>query len=183
MIWIGLDPGNTGAMVALNERYNVVYAASFPLMNIGTSKTKRMMLDAVEFSCDLRNLLDREGAQYVVLEKAQAMPGQGMSSMFQYGRGFGMLEMALAALRVPYELVHPTRWQKAVLKGVAGRDTKARAIAVCRHRLPDLDLTPGRKRKPDEGLADAACMALYAMERRPLLTLVRVPPPPPTRPQ
>jgi crossover junction endodeoxyribonuclease RuvC len=46
------------------------------------------------------------------LESVHSMPGQGVSSSFKFGRGFGNLEMALTAARIPYTYVTPQRWQK-----------------------------------------------------------------------
>jgi len=67
----------------------------------------------------------------------------------------------LVCAKIPYEVVRPRIWQKVVLCGIEGADTKVKSVLKCQRRLPDLDLTPGKKRKPHDGLADAACMALY----------------------
>lgn len=51
----------------------------------------------------------------------------------------------------------------AARTGYRGRDPKARSIAAAQRLLPDLDLSPGRRTKPHDGLADAGCLAVYAL--------------------
>jgi crossover junction endodeoxyribonuclease RuvC len=147
------------------------------LIDIGKGKKHRWVLDPQGLCrClwDVRRIAEGQGL-FFVLEKAQTMaPGGGgrspasPRSMFQYGRGYGCLEMGLIALGIAYEAVHPRTWGGKVLKGMEGTNTKARAILKCQRAVPTLDLTPGRKRKPHDGLADAGCMALYAMTLRPV---------------
>lgn len=60
----------------------------------------------------------------------------------------------------------PLFWQKAVLTGVSGSDSKSRAFQVVRARVPDLELRPGKLRNPHSGLGDAACLALYGRRLR-----------------
>lgn len=175
MIYGGMDPGNKGAIVAMDERAKVVYQHEIPLLNIGKGRSNKWVLDPQGL---LRCLLEVRGLGeplFFVLEKAQVMaPGGGgqspasARSMFQYGRGYGCMEMALIALGIPYEAVHPKTWGNQILRGIEGGDTKARAILKAQRAIPTLDLTPGRKRTPHDGLADAACMCLYGMMLRPV---------------
>jgi hypothetical protein len=60
------------------------------------------------------------------------------------------------------QLVHPRTWQKRILKDVPGVG-KGRAVLLCKQRLPKLALTPGRRRKPHDGIADAACLAMFGL--------------------
>jgi len=193
MIYVGIDPGNNGAIVGIDESYRTVAAECMPLIDIGKGKKHKWVLDKVAVLRVLKDLsyLSQPGPDvllrnlFVVLEKAQVMGGAGGRSpaspraMFQYGRGFGGWEMALMALEIPHAVVHPRTWGK-VLSGIEGSDSKARAILKCQRALPTLDLTPGRKRKPHDGLADAGCMALHAMTLRPVPGLV-IPTPPSVR--
>jgi crossover junction endodeoxyribonuclease RuvC len=95
----------------------------------------------------------------IVLEIVGAMPGQGVSSMFQFGRGVGMVEGVIAALGLPITYVAPRAWQKAV-GARGGKDG---------NRLRAVELFPAYAslfaRKKDDGRADAALMAFWrAME-------------------
>jgi len=157
VITAGIDVGNQGAIVCLDGD-KVVLAEVMPLLNVGKGKRNKYLIDMRKL---WETIMDMD-PQMVVLEKAQSMPGQGVSSVFNYGVGFGALQMALIVSGFPHEIIHPRKWQKVVLDGLPGNDTKKRAILKCQRRLPSLDLTPGKKRKPHEGLADAACMALFA---------------------
>ncbi len=88
------------------------------------------------------------------IERAQAMPKQGVSSTFKYGVAYGSLRAAVTMCRIPYQLVSPRIWKKHF--GLDSDKEKARALAI--------RLWPGRdlfSRKKDHGRAEAALIALY----------------------
>lgn len=105
LIFMGIDPGKAGGIAVINNARNSV-AVKMPDTCVG-------ILDAMEKLC---------GKNHVVccLEKVHAMPGQGVSSMFTFGEGFGYLKMALAAKGISTTLVTPQAWQKHL--GVKRRD-------------------------------------------------------------
>ncbi len=175
-IRIGIDNGAKGAIVAINEKHEAVFYAPMPVVDVGVMRKGKR---GVKNILDMRAVIDMfismkevascgDGSIFAVLEHAQVFPGEGRSTAFTAGRGYGALEMALVALEIPYEIVRPRKWQSAVLSGVEGADTKARSVIKCRRMFPQIDLTPGRRRKPMDGIADAANMALYAMNLMPL---------------
>ena len=86
-------------------------------------------------------------------------PKMGATSAITMGRNWGRLEGLLCGLGVRYDIVQPKKWQKEVCPGSG--DPKPRSISAARRLLPSLDLTPGRKVKPDDNLADAGCIAEY----------------------
>ena len=90
------------------------------------------------------------------------MPGQGGTSMFSIGVGYGLWLGSIATLGIPVQVVHPRTWQKRILKDVPGVG-KGRAVLLCKQRLPKLTLSPGRRRKPHDGIADAACLAMFGL--------------------
>ena len=168
---IGIDNGARGAIVVIDEKRCPTTVEPMPVLNVGvTRKGKRGTKNIL----DMRRVVEilREAKSdsaedvFAVLEHAQVFPGEGRSTAFTAGRGYGALEMALVSLEIPYEIVRPRRWQSVVLKGVEGADTKARSVLKCRREFPTIDLTPGRRRKPLDGIADAACMAIYATIQR-----------------
>ena len=87
------------------------------------------------------------------------MPGQGVSSMFQFGRGVGMYEGVLAALQVPITYVTPQAWQKAV----SAREGKDAGRARAAELFPAYAQMFARKK--DDGRADAALMAYWGATR------------------
>ena len=164
---IGIDNGAKGAIVVIDGKRRAVQVEPMPVINVGvTRKGKRgtkNILDMVRVLSILAEAKRKsKGDIFAVLEHAQVFPGEGRSTAFTAGRGYGALEMALVSLSIPYEIVRPRKWQSEVLKGIEGADYKARSVLKCRRVFPDIDLTPGRRRKPMDGIADAACMALYA---------------------
>ena len=165
MIVVGIDPGKTGGIVRLRSD-DWLHVAAFRAEDtilVGRGGDYR-----VKAMCALLRDLAPE---LVVLEKQQAMPPkvhgrvQGVASTASIMRAMGLWEGVLGALEVPHVLVRPQVWQRRILAGAPG-EGKARAIAVAERRLPGLNLTPGRCTKPHEGLADAACLALWGLETR-----------------
>ena len=136
---IGIDPGKAGAIAYLFENGEDV-------------------VDMPANPHDLWELLNEHRGDYVpvvaYIEKAQSMPGQGVSSTFQTGYGYGQLIMALAALAIPYHEVSPSVWKKAM--GLTGTDKEA-ARALARSQWPTASLSRGK----DHGRAEALLIARY----------------------
>ena len=151
---LGIDPGREGAVVAL--RGTVAEAALLPSTDAG--------LDGRALVAALRSLLGKGDRPYVVVERAQSFPGQGVASSFRYGRDYGRILGVLDALGWPYETVPPAVWHRALVGGDPG-DGKARAALVVAQLLPDLELRPGRRRKAHEGIVDAAALAVWGQRR------------------
>ena len=147
--YIGIDPGKKGAISSISPAGALVWA---------------MPDDVVGVADLLTNLATRREVFqiYAGIEKAQAMPKQGVASMFTFGMGYGVLQGVLASCQIPYEIVHPRKWQKAVFdSGDAKEDTKTRSLMLARRLFPELDL----KRKGDHGKADALLIALWLKRR------------------
>lgn len=152
----GIDPGLDGGLVVLDSRGELISKKVLPTMN--ETKGKRILdLRA------LREIFSLSGYLYFFLEKVSAMPGQGVSSMFKMGRGFGNLEAMLVAYELPYELVTPQAWTKVMHKGMDKKmKAKERSLLVLKRSYPNIDLTPTeRAKKPHEGLMDALLIAEY----------------------
>lgn len=144
--WAGVDPGKTGAFVVIHDGGHLV--ADWPGDPAG----------AVEI---LRGWLDRFEIRLVALEKVGARPGQGVSSMFAFGRNLGAWEGIFAGLRIPYVMPTPQQWQKGLVTPSDGEDAKARALTVARRLFPDADLTL----KKHHGRADALLLAWWARKQ------------------
>jgi len=128
-------------------------------MSMPVIEAKPRRLDLVAIKEQLLALQFAWGDIYFCIEKAQAMPKQGVVSMFNYGMGFGELKGLLTGLGVPYKEIQPQRWKKDILQGT--KKDKGAAIKYCQMAYPTIDLTPGRKTKPHDGIADAVCIAEY----------------------
>jgi crossover junction endodeoxyribonuclease RuvC len=100
------------------------------------------------------------GEPLAVLEQAQAMPGQGVTSTFSTGYGFGIWSGILGTLEIPYRAVRPSVWTRKVLEGASGQG-KARAVAFASRMFPQAELVPEGCRKPKDGRADALALAYW----------------------
>lgn len=162
-IYIGIDPGKDGALVALDDKGGIV--ASYMTkqdFTIGVGKGSKREYLAPRMAYAIKCLTQKYNVRLAVLEKQHAMPGQGVTSMFSCGYGYGLWVATVAAFGIPLTEVRASVWIKSMLAGVPGTG-KGRSIYAVTARLPKLDLTPGAKRKPHDGLADAACIAMYAI--------------------
>lgn len=146
---VGIDPGQKGALVFLD----------------GDTIELHQMPDNAG---DIVNILSSLSSNdHIFLEKAQAMSiggvKQGVSSMFNYGVGFGTLLGIIAALKIPHTLVHPKTWCKEMHQGTSEGDAKQRSLEAARRLYPQVNLIRPRCRKPDEGFIDALLIAGYGL--------------------
>ena len=161
-IYLGIDPGKDGALVAINDDGAV--AGSFLTSRdftttIGKSSKREYLASRMSYA--IKCLGGKHNIKLAVVEKQSARPGQGVSSTFSTGFGYGLWVGILAAHSIPFVEVRPKTWTSHILRDVPG-EGKSRSVYAVMNRMPDLDLTPGLKRKPHDGLADAGCLALYA---------------------
>lgn len=145
---VGVDPGKTGGMVLIAD--NEVAATRMPT-TAGQIDGKRV-----------GSWLLLQEPDIVILEKVGARPKQGVVSMFTFGVGYGVVKGVLEAMAVPYRLVLPQAWKRSVLAGTP-KDKEA-AISFIRTAYPTINLIPEGCRTPQDGIADAACMAVWGRE-------------------
>jgi hypothetical protein len=112
--WIGIDPGASGAIAIIHQSGNVNW--------IKNDCTEHELADwlrdcAEAFDCS------------AIIEQVSAMPKQGVSSTFKFGRSFGFLIGLLTALRVPYESYRPQLWQKHMRCMTKGDKNVSKAAA------------------------------------------------------
>jgi len=153
---IGIDPGITGAISAFDwYTKSLLEVYDMPTLEVDSGKTKKRHISAVS----LRDILEIYPDSHVVIEKVGAMPGQGVSSMFNFGRSAGIIEGVVAAMHFPSTYVTPQQWTKAVGRA-AGKDAS---------RMRAMELFPTRadlfKRAKDDGRADAALIAYWYITR------------------
>jgi len=157
MISVGIDPGKSGAIVALEDDDSVLLCEDMPTLPVDKSKKD---YNVPEMSRMLSELMGGDAQIFVVLERSQAMPKQGVTSTFKIGMGYGIWLGILGSLHTPYVTVRPAEWAKVILKGQPGKG-KERSLGLVSGRLPNLPLVPDGCRAPRDGRADAACLALY----------------------
>ena len=106
---IGIDPGLSGA-IAILENNKVLNIFDIPVMSEG-KKNKRQLNSALLVTL-LKENINKEEEVAVVVEQVNAMPGQGVTSMFNFGQTFGALKGICAALELPIYFVRPSKWKK-----------------------------------------------------------------------
>ena len=141
---IGIDPGAKGAIVVWTEQ---------DTMEI------HKMPETPQDVYDLLKVYQSNSVCY--LEKVGGMPGMGGSAMFNFGRGFGHIEMALLALQIPTEIVTPQKWQKELQMGNKGDRSKSEWKNHLKERAQQL--FPGKKFTLDT--ADAALICEYGKRK------------------
>ena len=154
-LFVGIDPGKKGGVVVLAR------GGGSELQLIDCFRAEADYVLEGEYRAKaMREVLHKHSVDALVaLERQQPMPKEGVRSVFSIGRGFGLWEGLVHGLGLPLYVVRPREWQ-VVLHGLPG-EGKARAILAVEQRLPQLELLPGKLRKPHEGLADAACIAMW----------------------
>lgn len=151
MIILGCDPGASGALVILDVESNTLSIEDMPTVEI---KRGTRMVRHVSAQLVAELLIDR-AITHAVVEKVGAMPGQGVASMFAFGRAAGVIEGVLAGLHIPTTYVTPQEWQKA-MRVLGGKDgARARAAQLWPKSAKEF------ARKKDDGRADAALIAGY----------------------
>ena len=148
---LGIDPGIHGglAIVLLNDGAapQLIDAVDIPV--VGTGAKERVDVLA------MRNWIARHQPVHAYIERAQAMPKQGASSGFKYGRATGAIEGALACCEIPTTIVEPSIWKRAHhLRGGDKESARQRALQL----FPTAHALLARKR--DHGRAEAALIAL-----------------------
>ena len=149
---IGIDPGLSGA-VAVITGTDSLRVLDMPTMTVERNGKAKRQVSASELA-EIIYILKSEDC-HVYVEKVSAMAGQGVTSVFSFGRSFGMIEGILAALHMPVTYVAPATWVKAVHRG-AGKDaSRQRAMELFPNNQADF------KRVKDDGRSDASLIAYW----------------------
>ena len=106
---IGIDPGLKGAIAVL-ENNKVKEIFDVPVMPEG--KKNKRQLNSAQLVKMLKNISYNKEETVVVVENVSAMPGQGVTSMFNFGQTFGAIKGICAALELPIFFVRPAKWKK-----------------------------------------------------------------------
>lgn len=169
MTWVGIDPGMSGYLAELHEDYQVGFVPC-PVLATGKGNRRRYNVPGL---VELVHEVAPE-CTHLAIERQQAFPGQGVTSSFTTGFGYGLWLAAIAAARIPFETVSPATWKaalriKALPGGTSGsrkKAAKALAIETAQRLYPHVSLlaTP-RSRTPHDGMAEALLLAHYARKR------------------
>jgi crossover junction endodeoxyribonuclease RuvC len=155
-MYIGIDPGLTGAVATVAADGTLTGLHDIPTIVIHTSRGTKQEYDVPGMAALLAPYAG-PGA-HIMLEEAQAMPGQGTRSMFTIGVGMGVWLGILGALGLAHTRIRPAVWKRRL--GLTSDKEQARLRAM--QLFPGADL----RRRKDHGRAEALLLAWYGRQAR-----------------
>ena len=155
---LGIDPGLSGA-IAILENNKVLGIFDMPVMAEG-KKNKKQLNSAQLVNIIKQNTKNSEEV-VVVVEQVNAMPGQGVTSMFNFGQTFGAIKGICAALQLPIFFVRPSKWKKYFELINSSKDSSRTKVI---EMYPSLSNELSRKK--DVNKSDAILIARFYNETR-----------------
>ena len=153
MLIIGIDPGITGAICFFEDR-KIIGLIEMP--NMAAGKKNKRQVNGAQVTNIIRERLNDDKEIVVVVEHVNAMPGQGVTSMFNFGQSFGVIKGVCSALNLPIYFVRPTKWKKHFNLIKTNKDaSRTKVIEV----YPNISGKLSRKK--DSNKADAILIARY----------------------
>ena len=158
MLIIGIDPGISGS-ICFFEDGNIIDVVEMPTMAEG-KKNKRQVNGAQIYN-EISKKVGNTPKQNVrvIIEQVSAMPGQGVTSMFNFGQSFGILKGICSAMRLPVYFIRPAKWKKYFSLINSEKDaSRTKAIEMFPNFSPQLS------KKKDSNKADAILIASFYYE-------------------
>ena len=158
MLVIGIDPGISGSICFFQDG-KIIDVVEMPTMTDGKKNKKQVNGSQIfnEISERIKKL-DKKDIK-VVIEQVSAMPGQGVTSMFNFGQSFGILKGICSAMQLPMYFVRPAKWKKYFNLINSEKDaSRTRAIEIFPYFSGQLS------KKKDSNKADAILIASFYYE-------------------
>jgi crossover junction endodeoxyribonuclease RuvC len=158
MLVIGIDPGISGSICFFQDG-KIIDVVEMPTMTEGKKNKKQVNGSQIfnEISERIKKLDKRDIK--VIIEQVSAMPGQGVTSMFNFGQSFGILKGICSAMQLPMYFVRPAKWKKYFNLINSEKDaSRTRAIEIFPYFSGQLS------RKKDSNKADAILIASFYYE-------------------
>ena len=159
----GIDPGLSGGLVLLSQKGKIKGKWVMP-----TSENTLDLSSLSQIFQEIKTSSAEFGGVFAYLELVHSMPKQGVASSFKFGRTFGVLEGMLTAFGIPFMLVTPQKWCKAMHEGVEKlEDPKKRSVIAAGRLFPNIDLrATERSRVPHSGMLDALLIAEWGRRQK-----------------
>ena len=158
MIVVGIDPGLSGA-IAILENNKVLNIFDMPVMAEG--KKNKRQLNSAQLVRIIKDSTKPDVEIAVVVEQVNAMPGQGVTSMFNFGQTFGAIKGVCAALELPIFFVRPSKWKKHFELINSSKDSSRTKVI---EMYPSLSSQLAKKK--DVNKSDAILIARFYSETR-----------------
>ena len=158
MLVIGIDPGISGSICFFQDG-KIIDVVEMPTMTEGKKNKKQVNGSQIfnEISERIKKI-DKKDIR-VIIEQVSAMPGQGVTSMFNFGQSFGILKGICSAMQVPMYFVRPAKWKKYFSLINSEKDaSRTKAIEIFPYFSSNLS------RKKDSNKADAILIASFYYE-------------------
>ena len=155
---IGIDPGLSGGIAILDD-LKIYDIFDMPIMSEG-KKNKNQLNSAQLVNIINKHVLKKENT-FVIVEQVSAMPGQGVTSMFNFGQTFGSIKGICAALNLPIFFVRPAKWKKHFDLINSSKDASRTKVI---EMYPSI--SPRLTKKKDVNKADAILIARYFRDCR-----------------
>ena len=155
---IGIDPGLSGAIAVMHDK-KVINMYDMPVMAEG--KKNKRQLNSSQLVNIIKENINEDEDTIVVVEQVNAMPGQGVTSMFNFGQTFGAIKGVCAALRLPIFFVRPSKWKKHFELINSSKDASRTKVI---EMYPTLSDQLAKKR--DVNKSDAVLIAKFYFETK-----------------
>ena len=153
MIIFGIDPGVSGA-ISILENKKIIEIFDMPTMIDG--KKNKKQVNGAQVANIIKNKLGDNKETIIVVEHVNAMPWQGVTSMFNFGQSYGVIKGICSALSLPIYFVRPTKWKKYFNLIKTNKDaSRTKVIEI----YPEISSQISRKK--DSNKADAILIARY----------------------
>ena len=158
MLIIGIDPGISGS-ICFFEDGKILDVINMPTMTDGKKNKKQVNGSQIYNEISKRIKKTEDQNIRVVIEQVSAMPGQGVTSMFNFGQSFGILKGICSAMQLPMYFVRPAKWKKYFNLINSEKDaSRTRAIEIFPYFSSELS------KKKDSNKADAILIANFYYE-------------------
>ena len=155
---IGIDPGLSGAVAVMQDK-KVINIYDMPVMAEG--KKNKRQLNSSQLVNIIKENIHEDEETIVVVEQVNAMPGQGVTSMFNFGQTFGAIKGVCAALKLPIFFVRPSKWKKHFELINSSKDSSRTKVI---EMYPTLSGQLAKKR--DVNKSDAILIAKFYFETK-----------------
>ncbi len=157
MLIIGIDPGISGSICFFKDG-KILEVIEMPVMTEG-KKNKKQVNGSQVYNEFLKRINRKDDDIRVVIEQVSAMPGQGVTSMFNFGQSYGILKGICSAMQLPMFFVRPAKWKKYFNLINSQKDaSRTRAIEIFPYFSTQLS------KKKDSNKADAILIASFYYE-------------------
>tara|TARA_B100000989_G_scaffold124932_2_gene92537 strand:+ start:3393 stop:3890 length:498 start_codon:yes stop_codon:yes gene_type:complete len=156
LIVFGIDPGVSGAL-SIYENKRLKEVIDMPTMSEG--KKNKKQVNSAQLALEIKKRVNGSNDVAVVIEHVTAMPGQGVTSMFNFGQSFGVIKGICSAYTLPIYFIRPVKWKKHFnLIGSSKDASRTKAIELFPNFSNDM------AKKKDANKADSILIGRYFLD-------------------